>query len=146
MDQVTTYTIKSRNSPNVWQFKYHLNGVLAEFKILEGTLTDVQVQWLRNQGHFPFYETDVKEWQTKLRKNFEITIGEPDLTFTALWELYGYKVKRFEAEKCFKKLKPADLIKAFLHIPKYKKRIAHQRIAQANLSTYINQRYFDDDE
>ncbi|MDV6170211.1 hypothetical protein R1T16_17375 [Flavobacterium sp. DG1-102-2] len=143
MELYTTYTIKSRNAPNVWQFKYHLNGVLAEFKILDGILTDVQVKWLGLK--FPFYEDQVKEWQKNLKDNFEIVIGEPSLSFDVLWEMYDNKVKKFQAQKFFDKLKEAEKIKCFLAVPAYLRYLTRTGVAKAHLSTFINQRYFDDE-
>lgn len=146
MEQLTTYTIKSRNSPNVWQFKYHLNGNLAEFKILEGNLTEVQVQWLRDKGYFPFYEAEVKEWQSKLKANFEITIGEPDLSFEALWLMYDHKVSKADAIKSFKKLKEGEVIQCFMAVPKYLDWLKRNPgIGKLHLATFINKRRFEDE-
>ncbi len=33
---VTTYTIKAKNTPHIWEFQYDLNGFLKAFKIIEG--------------------------------------------------------------------------------------------------------------
>lgn len=145
MEQTTNYTVKSKNSDNVWTFKYDLNGLLLEFKRLEGILSENQVQWFFFKGNFPYKEVQIKEWIGKLKVNFEITIGTPDLSFEALWNLYDNKVKRVECEKQFNKLKEADVIKLFLSVPKYKDYLQRKRIAQAHLSTFINQRYFEDD-
>jgi hypothetical protein len=144
-EQTTNYTVKSKNSDNVWTFKYDLNGLLLEFKRLEGILSDNQVQWFFFKGHFPYKEVQIKEWIGKLKVNFEITIGTPDLSFEALWNLYDNKVKKFECEKSFKKLKEADIIKCFLAIPGYNKYLQRKGVAKAHLSTFINQRYFEDD-
>lgn len=145
MEQLTTYTIRSKNTTNVWVFKYDLNGFLNEFKSLEGTLSEKQINWLFRQGNFPYIEEQVKEWTKKLKHNFEILKGEPDLSFSAIWELYDNKVKKVFAERAFEKLKEADKVKCFIHIPKYKQRIAKSKEAQAHLATYINQKYFEDE-
>jgi len=140
-----TYTIKSKNSNNVWVFKYSLNGFLNHFEILEGNLSETQEQWLDEKNNFPLREQKMKEWQKNLKQNFEITIGDPDLSFDAAWNLYGNKVKRVFAERSFEKLNKADVIKLFIHIPKYLKRINKSKEAQAHFATYINQRYFEDE-
>ena len=75
MEQTTNYTVKSKNSDNVWTFKYDLNGLLLEFKRLEGILSNNQVQWFFFKGNFPYKEVQIKEWIGKLKVNFEITIG-----------------------------------------------------------------------
>ncbi len=144
-DQLITYTVKSKNSATVWRFKYHLNGTLNEFKVLEGIPSEVQFNWLFKKGNFPYYETQIKEWETKLKANFEIVKGEPVLTFEALWDKYNLKVKRIESEKAFKKLKEADVIKCFLAVPGYDKYLQRKGTGKAHLSTFINQRYFEDD-
>lgn len=141
----TTYTVNSKNSDNVWTFKYDLNGHLLQFNRLEGVLSNNQVNWFFFKGKFPYYEEQIKEWIKNLKQNFEITIGTPDLSFEALWNLYNYKIKRVEAEKCFNKLKPADIIKLFIEVPKYNKYLTKKNHDKAHLSTFINKRMFEDD-
>lgn len=145
MQQLTTYTIKSKNSNNIWVFKYHLNGILFSYTALDGLLSESQIDWLFVKGNFPYREDQIKHWQKKLKANFEITVGEPDLSFESLWNLYDYKVKKFEAEKAFKKLKEPDVIKCFFTIPGYNKYLQSKGVAKAHLSSFINKRYFDDD-
>lgn len=143
MEPVNVYTIKSLADGYIWRFKYDLNGNYISFEILSGTLTDTQKRWLGL--NYPWEIETIKIWQVKLKKNFEITIQNPNLSFETLWNLYDNKVKRVESEKQYNKLKEADLIKLFLSVPRYKDYLQRKRIAQAHLSTYINQRYFEDD-
>ena len=145
MDILTTYTVKSKNTPNVWCFKYSLNGLLVSFEILDGQLSLRQIKWFLDERNFPLTEIQIKAWPDLLKENFEIIIGEPILTFDALWELYGYKYKKYESEKKFNKLTPADKIRCFMAVPGYKKWLARKTTSQALLSTFIHQRYFDDD-
>jgi hypothetical protein len=145
MTQLTTYTIKSKNSANVWVFKYHLNGTLALFEVLDGLLTEVQVNWLFKLGHFPYQEQQMREWQKNLKQNFEIVVGDPDLSFDTLWNAYDNKVKRQLAEKSFAKLKQADVIRCFQSLPGYNKYLARKNTAKAHLSTFINNAYYLDD-
>lgn len=145
-EQLTTYTIRSKNTTNVWVFKYDLNGFLNEFKNMEGVLSEKQLAWFFIKGNFPYLESTIKDWNKLLKENFEIEKNLPVLNFEAIWNLYNYKVKKVFAEKQWDKLNDADRVKCFLHIPKYLKRIAKSKESQAHLSTYINQRYFDDDE
>lgn len=154
MRNYTTYIIKSKLNGYIWRFKYHLTGDFISFEILEGTLNAKQTHWLfggldQNEKYqtakFPVVESTIKVWQNLLRDNFEITIENPDLSFEALWNLYDNKVKKFESEKSFKKLKEADIIKCFLSIPGYNKYLQRKGVAKAHLSTFINQRYFEDD-
>jgi hypothetical protein len=78
-------------------------------------------------------------------KKFEIEKSPADLSFESFWKLYDYKVDKFQAEKYFKKLKEADIIKLFLSIPEYKKFCQRKNIAQKYPSTYITQRSYLDD-
>lgn len=144
MEQLTTYYLKAKHRASIWVFKYGLNGIIKEVQFLEMGLTQKQCEWLFADNRFPYLQSMIDQWKLDTA-NFEITKELPVLTFEALWELYGKKVKRVESEKCFKKLKPADVVKCFIHIPKYKKRLAHTKEGQANLTTYINQRYFEDE-
>ena len=153
MNQETTYIIRSKLNGYVWRFKYYLNGSFKSFEILEGQLLPNQVLWLFGgktekefkEGHFPIIESTIKVWETKLKENFEITIENPNLSFDSLWKLYDNKVKKFEAEKAFKKLKEPDVIKCFLTVREYDKYLQRKGIAKAHLSTFINQRYFEDE-
>ena len=146
MEQVTTYTVKARNAPGLWVFKYHLNGALSRFEVLDGNLTQKQINWFFHDGNFPATETAMKTvWIPKGKANFEITMSLPELTFENLWNLYGNKVLRVKAEQAFKKIKPADVIKCFLAIPGYNRYLARKNTAKAHLSTFINKQYYEDD-
>lgn len=143
---LTTYTIKSKNSNNIWIFKYSLNGFLNHFEVLEGTLSEKQEHWLDEKGNFPIREKTMAEWKKNLKENFEIQIGEPDLSFDAAWIIFNNKVKKVYAMRCWAKLSKADIVLVFIHIPKYLKRIAKTKEAQAHFATYLNQRYFEDED
>ncbi len=145
MNQLKSYTVKSKNSENIWVFKYHLNGTLAGFEILDGTLNEEQITWLFFKGKFPYLQEHVERWRQKLKANFEVVIGEPDLSFEALWILYDYKVGRQDAEKAFTKISEADIIRCFQSVPAYKKHISFKKTSQAYLSRFINGGYFKDD-
>ena len=145
MSLLKTYTVKSKNSENIWQFKFHLDGTLATFEILDGKLNQEQIEWLFFKGKFPYLQEHVERWKSKLMKNFEIVEGEPDLSFDAIWELYGYKVGRQEAEKAYKKLKPAEVIRCFQAVPGSKKFTAKKQTSMAYLSTFMNSGYYKDD-
>lgn len=167
MEQLTTYRTKGKEIGLVFLFKYDLNGNLKLFEIAEGELNSGQIKWLFT-GYLPSDATfeNVKDLLSKLKTNFpadesimrtiwmkdkkynkvfEIEKSSANLSFEALWNLYDNKVKRFDCEKQFNKLKEADVIKLFLSVPKYKDYLQRKRISQAHLSTFINQRYFEDD-
>ncbi|WP_264521183.1 hypothetical protein [Flavobacterium sp. N1994] len=138
-----TYTVKSKQNGFIWVFKYHLNGKLASFELMDSELTEKQEDWLN--GRFPFQEKHIIVWQQKLKQNFEIVKAEPILDFDSLWELYGLKVKRQSSEAAFKKLSPAEKVKCFLALPAYFKHLTKSREAKAHLVTWINQKRFNDE-
>lgn len=148
MEQFTTYRCKGKEIGLVFLFKYDLKGNLKLFEIAEGELNAQQMKWLFASANFPADESIMRSiWMKdkKYLKVFEIEKSVANLSFEALWNLYDNKVKKFESEKSFKKLKEADIIKCFLAIPGYNKYLQRKGVAKAHLSTFINQRYFEDD-
>lgn len=147
MEQLTTYRAKGKDIGLIFLFKYDLNGNLRVFEISEGELNTKQIGWLFSLN-FPATESIMKTVWIKdksYKEKFEIEVSPANLDFNSLWNLYDNKVKRVESEKQFNKLKEADLIKIFISVPRYKDYLQRKRIAQAHLSTFINQRYFEDD-
>lgn len=148
MEQFTTYRAKGKEIGLVFLFKYDLKGNLKLFEIAEGELNAQQMKWLFASANFPADESIMRSiWMKdkKYLKVFEIEKSVANLSFDALWNLYDNKVKKFESEKSFKKLKEAELIKCFLAVPGYNKYLQRKGVAKAHLSTFINQRYFEDD-
>lgn len=148
MEQLTTYTVKSKEKGLIFLFKYDLNGNLRSFEIMEGELNPRQKKWLFAMGNFPDDENVMKTiWQKKqfVTDKFEIIKATPVLDFENLWNIYNNKVKKFEAEKSYNKLKEPDKIRCFLAIKGYDKYLAKAGVAKAHLSTFINQRYFEDE-
>ena len=147
MEQLTTYRAKGKDIGLVFLFKYDLIGNLKVFKIEEGELNAKQMQWLFSPN-FPANESIIKSvWMKEkgYRDKFEVEVSPANLSFDAFWNLYDYKVKRHEAEKTFAKLKEADIIKCFVSVQGYNNYLQRKRVAKAHLSTFINQRYFEDD-
>lgn len=143
MSLIKTYTVKMENG-DIWQFKYNLKGVLVFFNVMEGDLSDKQEQFLYIKGLFPWKENQITDWPKKY-KTIKLEVGEPDLSFKALWNLYDNKVSKFDAEKAFKKLSDADKIKCFLAIPGYKKYLAKKGTGTAHLATFIHRQYYNDE-
>lgn len=146
MEQLITYTVKSKEKPLLFLFKYDLNGNLKVFEILEGELTPAQQSWLF--AHFPTNEVLMKTvWQKDkaYTTKFEIIKAAPVLDFENFWNIYNNKVSKADSEKQYNKLKDADKIKCFLSIKGYDKYLAKTGVAKAHLSTFINKRYFEDE-
>lgn len=147
MEQLTTYRAKGKEIGLVFLFKYDLKGNLKLFEVSEGELNEAQKGWLFS-ANFPASESVMKDiWMKdkKYTKVFEIEKGLADLSFEALWKLYDHKIAKFYAEKAFKRLKEEAVIKCFVSVPKYKKYLAHSKIAQAHLATYINGQYYENE-
>lgn len=170
IEQLTTYRVKGKDIGLEFLFKYDLNGNLKAFNIVAGTLEERQINWLF-KGYFDYpaenlpFDTKtelnknltlrfpateqlmISNWvkDKEIKKKFEIEKSPANLTFEAFWELYGYKVDKFQAQKYFKTLKEADLIKLFLSIPEYKAFCIRKKVSQRYPSTYITQRSFLDD-
>lgn len=140
----TIYTVKGKNTPIIWEFKYDLNGVLKEFKFIENELTEKQQDWLFNKAQFPYRENQIKGWQ-KAIKNFEVIVGKPNLDFTTFYNLYKYKVGKLEAQRPWKKLNKADQLKAIKQIKAYEGFLRRKRIEKVHPATYLNKRRFDDE-
>lgn len=148
MEILTTYRAKGKDIGLEFLFKYDLNGNLKIFEVSEGQLNADQMKWLFASSNFPACESIIGSvWMVEKRykDKFEIEKATPNLSFEVLWNLYDYKVKRFDAEKSFGKLKEHEVIKCFTAIPGYNKYLQRKQIAKAHLSTFINRRYFEDD-
>ena len=147
MEQLTTYRAKGKEIGLVFLFKYDLNGNLKLFEICEGELNAEQMKWLFS-ANFPANESIIQTIWMKNEKYTNVFVIEKsvaDLSFEALWNIYGYKESRKDAEKSFDKLNEAEKIKCFIQVPKYKKRIAQTKIAQALLATWLNKERFNDE-
>lgn len=147
MEQLTTYRVKHKLNGLVFLFKYDLMGNLKLFEIVEGVLNNEQQEWLYS-FRFPASEVVIKTWQTAkaFKNHFDVEKSPADISFNALWNLYDYKVSRMDAEKQFKKLKPAEVIKCFVEIPFYLEHLKkNPGIGKLHLSTYINKRRFEDE-
>jgi hypothetical protein len=146
MEQLTTYRAKGKEIGLVFLFKYDLNGNLKLFEISEGELNEKQIKWLFS--NFPATESIMKTIWMKDKKYTKVFVVEKsvaDLSFDALWKMYDHKIAKFHAEKAFSKLKEEAKIKCFLSIPKYLKYLAHSKVAQAHLATYINGQYYENE-
>lgn len=147
-EQLTTYRAKGKEIGVQFLFKYDLKGNLRLFEIVEGELNAKQMKWLYAMGNFPGCESIMKSvWMKEkaYKDKFEVEVSPADLSFDALWNLYGYKESRKDAERFYNKLTEADKIKCFVQVPKYKKKIAQSGIAQALLATWLNKQQYNDE-
>jgi len=136
---LTTYIITGTNTNIIWQFKYRLDGLLYEFKLMQGDLDAKQINWLFIKGNFPYQEKQIKAWTAI--KNFKIEVGQPDLSFDNFWNTYNNKVgKRKMAENTWNRMSKADQLNVFINLPKYKNYLKYYPNQQMMYpTTYLNQ-------
>lgn len=171
MEQLTTYRVKGKEIGLVFLFKYDLYGNLKLFEISDGKLDESQINWLF-RGFLPKDTPDKLPFNTKKELNhylmvrfpatenmfkchwlkrkemlqkFDIEKSPADLSFESLWNLYGKKESRKDAEKFFSKLNESEKIKCFIQIPIYKKKIAQSGVAQALLGTWLSKQRYNDE-
>lgn len=145
---LTVYKVKGKKSDAEYLFKYDLNGNLKLFEIIGAPLTDEQIVWFFRGNKIPSREQFMIDYWMKLpefKNHFDIIKVPADLSFEKLWELYNYKVSKADAEKAFKKLKEADVIKCFTGLKLYEEHLLKTRVGKAHLSRYINGKYFENE-
>lgn len=119
MENLTTYTIKGKESGYIWRFSYHIDGSLHSFEVLEGMFTAKQAKWLFEGGRFPYKIEVIEIWKKHLKKNFEIEEALPSYTFEVFYNMYGNKTTKKQSADYWKKMKESDRIKAIQGIRKY---------------------------
>lgn len=149
-EQLTTYTVKGRKTPVLWQFKYHLNGDLYSFTILEGELSGKQMGWLFSKRNFPASENLMNIMWLKdkdILQKLEINKTELDLSFDGFWNAYAHKIgKKPMAENTWKKMSKANKIKAFMTIKDYNRYLSRKPgIEKAHATTYLNQEFYNNE-
>ncbi|QYS86324.1 hypothetical protein JJC03_15600 [Flavobacterium oreochromis] len=146
MEQVTTYTVKSKMDCFIWVFKYNLNGVFRSFEVLDGELSPKQYNWLFNSGQFPGVQSMIDSWREKLKENFEIIKAEPVLDFDVFWKLYPYNPlsKKKTAKERWEKLKDAQKIKLLMKLPEYKKLKTKEGTSFPYAEVFIKGGWWDD--
>ena len=147
MEALTIYRVKGKDIGLEFLFKYDLKGNLKAFEIAEGELNDEQQLWLFNVIRFPSNESKINYWKEnkKYSDKFSVEKAPPIITFDMVWELFGNKIKKFEAQERWKKTTEAQRIKIVTSIPGYKKYIDRKGVSQTNLATFIHKRYYEDD-
>lgn len=138
----TTYTITGTNTNIVWEFKYRLNGLLYHFTLIEGELDAKQINWLFVKGKFPYLEQQIKGWTSI--KNFNIEIGEPNLSFELFWAKYKHPIKKIDTKKFWEKMSIKDKKSALDYIKVYDNYLIRKGVAKTNPHRYLNKRYWED--
>lgn len=147
MKQLTVYKVKGKGSNLEFLFKYDLNGVLREFKIEDGDLTNEQMMWLYSQNFPATEKLIIDNWMKleKYKKRFDIQKSPPDLSFEAFWGIWNLKIKKEKSEIAWNKLNDTDKIKCFLNHKRYQDHLAKTGQAKAHLVTWLNQKRYNDE-
>lgn len=137
------YTVTGTTFKGSIVFKYDASGTLVAYE-LDGELNGQQIDWLFTDK-FPLKETGIRMFQAI--KNFTVQRGELDLSFDAFWNAYGYKVgKKPMAENIWKRMNKADKMGAMAGIKPYNSYLVrHIQQEKAHATTYLNQRYWEQD-
>lgn len=141
MEQLKKHYITAKTFKGTLVFKYHLNGVLAAFELVDAELSEKQIKWLFSH-RFPYLETQINHFNAL--ENFNVSSSEIDLGFEAFWNAYTYKIgKRVMAQNAWNKLSKSDRIAALKGIRPYNNYLKRNiGVAKAHASTYLNQKYW----
>ena len=113
----TTYIFKSKNTSIEFLFKYDLEGNLTDLQSTGEPPTKEQWHWLMR--YFPYNEERIKI----LASDTNLRIGTKSV-----------------AKKKFDKLKPEEVIKAFIGIEKERSKKKLDNTAMPYAETYLNQK------
>lgn len=140
-EQLTVYTVNHKKANILWTFKYDLNGNLRSFSVDDRPLSKSQINFLFAEQKFPAREEEMKKvWLSAKKSEFEIIVGQPDLSFETFWAVYAVKQKKVVAEKLWSKLSKKDKIEALKAIPKYNNWLARKNGIQKQLpDTFLRQ-------
>lgn len=147
MEPLTIFRAKGKTIELTLLFKYDLKGMLREFKIEEGQLTNEQMFWLYS-SNFPATENLIyQNWMKleKYKKRFDIEKSPPNLSFETFWIIWDLKIKKEAAEKAWNKLTEDNIIKCFLNHKAYQNHLNKTGQAKAHLVTWLNQKRFNDE-
>jgi hypothetical protein len=146
MDSFKNYTVKSKDTKLIWVFKYHLEGELSSFEILNGTFDEKQSNWLFIGGRFPFTETIMKKFIESFSKYFTFEVNLPEITFDFFYSNYGKKRTRAEALKYWNKnMKPDQHILAVMGMRTYRNICKLDNKSAVDPIRYLrNERYLDE--
>lgn len=137
----TTYFLRGKNTPTEIVFKYDLNGLLKSFENPGPPLVEAQWQWLFHPERMPYTEERMRFLASNtFRQKFTITKVPASVTFEDFWNAYGKIGTKSVAKRKFDKLKPEEVIKAFIGIEKEKTKKRLDNTAMPYAETYLNQK------
>ena len=136
----TTYIFKAKNTCIEYLFKYDLEGNLTTLQSTGEPPTNEQWHWLVR--YFPYNEERIAilASDTNLQKYFSIEKTPASVTFEDFWNEYGKIGTKAVAKRKFDKLKPEEVIAAFIGIDKEKSKKKLDGTAMPYAETYLNQK------
>ena len=136
-------TLVSKRSGNKVCLNYDPDTYLLSKIELEGDLSSEGIQWLLAQVPPKGAEIEIVR---VFAHNFEIVIGaSKPPSFDDFWRSYDYKVGRIKAETEWKKLSPADQMKAVSRIKAYKYHAKITGVAHIYPERYLKNKRFTDE-
>lgn len=146
MEHFKTYTVKSKKTKAIWVFKYHLQGELHSFVVLEGKFDEKQANWLFPSGRFPYNEAIIKKWKKAFSKFFDVEIGIPEITFDYFYEIYGKKTTKKQSKDFWKKMKEAEKVKAVIGVRHYMNSCKLNNRSPVDPVRYLKHRRYEDED
>lgn len=146
MEKYKTYTIKARKTRSIWIFKYHLDGTLHSFNVLDGAFNRKAADWLFVGGRFPYTEEVMIKFQRSFKAYFDVEVGIPDITFDYFYELYGKKTTKKQSSDYWRKMKESDRIKAVLSVKRYSNNCKFANRTLVDPVRYLKHRRYDDEQ
>lgn len=136
-----TYIITSKTAGGEIVFKYHLNGFLIGLEVNAELTFDA---WQRLVKNFPF-KIEIMEHMASENKNIKLL--PEDLSFERFWNAYNYKEgKKVMAQNAWNKLIAKDKLRALQYISYYNHKLTQTGVAKAYPSTYLNQKYWTNED
>lgn len=123
-------------------FTFDLNGFLIAFKT-DLKMSEATVNYFN--ANFPFKISQIDHFKTT--GHFRVEVLQQDLSFTAFWNAYSYKVgNKARAEKLWKALKDTDKAKAISYIKRYNNNLLlTPGIQRLYPETYLSQKRFNNE-
>ena len=136
----TTYIFKSKNTHIEYLFKYDLEGHLTNLQSTGEPPPDEQWNWFVRYFPFNYERIAILASDANLRKYFSIEKTPASVTFEDFWNEYGKIGTKSVAKKKFDKLKPEEVIKAFIGVEKERSKKKLDNTAMPYAETYLNQK------
>jgi len=145
MEAHKIYTLRSKKTAHVWEFKYSQDGNLYSFTSLGGIIEEQQSSYISR--HFPFNEEKFIQLQPMYSEYFQIILGATEIDFDVFYNSYGQKTTKKQSREFWEKMKKSDQINAFLGITRYENYLKRQPFNQRKVDPirYLRNRRYEDE-